>query len=635
MYGFVRVATVTPDIQVGDCEYNREQILTVMQKAHSQGAAVIVCPELCLTGYTCGELFLQTSLLEQAWTSLLVLIEMTKELPFLGVVGLPVAYQNRLYNVGAVFSQGNLLGMVPKSNLPNYNEFYEKRWFQEAFSENRTFEKDGYCVPFGTNLLFQWKEEPLFRLSVEICEDLWVTSPPSVAHSQAGATVVANLSAGDENIGKPEYRKMLIESHSGRTQSIYLYASAGWGESSTDLVFSGHNFISENGRILEESKPFQEGYCIGDVDLQVVDYERRKTNYSSVCGSHYQTIEFSFEMEQKNLLRHVVATPFVPQDNQLRSERCQLILSIQARGLAKRLQHTNCQTAVIGISGGLDSTLALLVITKAFEQLNRPLQNILAVTMPCFGTTSRTKSNAYRLCKELGVSLEEIDITQTVRSHFQDISQSEQMHDLVYENVQARVRTLVLMNLANQKNGLVIGTGDLSELALGWATYNGDHMSMYGVNVGVPKTLMRHLVSYLADESSQSELSKALQDILETPVSPELLPPEQGEISQQTEEIVGPYELHDFFLYYLVRWGFSPSKIYFLAQEAFQNCYESQTIRKWLTVFYRRFFSQQFKRSCLPDGPKIGSVCLSPRGDWRMPSDAQVSLWMKEIEGLS
>ena len=603
---------------------------------HAQdGAALAVFPELGLTGYTCSDLFLQQPLLDAAEQGLRDILRASETLELVAVVGLPVRVDGALYNCAAVVCHGALLGLVPKTHLPNYAEFYELRHFSPAPAETRSVTLCGASVPFGTDLLFRCREMPDFCLGVEICEDLWAPLPPSTLHALAGATVLANLSASDETVGKAEYRRQLVGQQSARLLSAYLYADAGHGESTTDMVFAAHDLICENGALLAEAKPFGTGRAEAVLDLGRMQCERRRSTTFCPNAAGHTTVPFSMPLHETALTRPVSPTPFVPSDAAARAERCELILEIQADGLAKRLEHAHARTAVLGISGGLDSCLALLVAVRAMKRLQRPMQDILAVTMPCFGTTKRTRSNAEILCQELGVQFTEISITNTVRSHFADIGQSESVLDVTFENGQARVRTLELMDLANRTGGLVVGTGDLSELALGWATYNGDHMSMYGVNAGVPKTLVRHIVRYEADTAQSPALRRVLLDILDTPVSPELLPAtETGEIAQQTESLVGPYELHDFYLYYVLRFGFGPEKIYRLAQTAFAGKYPAETLLHWLENFYRRFFIQQFKRSCLPDGPKVGSVTLSPRGDWRMPSDACAAVWQAELEKL-
>lgn len=637
-HGLIQTAAVTPAIRVADCQYNAQQCLERIREACAQGAHLVCLPELCLTGYTCGDLLLQSVLLDAAERALLWLARETAGLDALIAVGLPLRRGGKLYNCAAVMQAGKLLGIVPKTHLPNYAEFYELRHFSPAPAENSTITLDGSEIPFGTHLLFCCCNLPELCVGVELCEDLWAPLPPSTHHALAGATVILNLSASDELAGKDAYRRTLVQGQSARLLCGYVYADAGEGESTTDMVFAGHNLVAENGTLLAEAVPFGTGLALSEIDVHLLAGERLRNSSFAIAPDGYTRILFSLApactSAAHNLMRHVSAFPFVPQDPTVKQARCEAILTMQAKGLAKRMQHARCRTAVIGISGGLDSTLALLVIVRAFELLQLPLTDILAVTMPCFGTTQRTRSNASLLCEALGVTLREIPIADTVTQAFKDIGHDAAIHDVTYENTQARVRTLALMNLANKTGGLVVGTGDLSELALGWATYNGDHMSMYGVNGGVPKTLIRHLVAHAADESGTPALAQVLRDILDTPVSPELLPAENGIISQNTEDIVGPYELHDFFLYYAVRHAFAPSKIFFLARHAFDGTYDDATLLRWLENFYRRFFAQQFKRSCLPDGPKIGSVSLSPRGDWRMPSDACAALWLEEIARL-
>ncbi len=637
--GYIRVAAATPEIRVADCAHNAAQICELMLDAERQKVAMLVLPELSLTGYTCSDLFLSQPLQQGARQALQDVIRFSSQLSVLTIVGLPLAVGASLFNVAAVVQGGRLLGLVPKMNIPNYAEFYEARHFSPGplNSKVRLFDED---IPFGSALLFACQDIPDFVIGIEICEDLWVMASPSIAHARAGATVIANLSASDELIGKADYRRLLVQSHSGRLVSAYVYADAGEGESTTDLVFSGHNLIFENGHRLAESKVFSLGLTTADVDVQALNAERRrqttfigKNGQDACCCAdpNYQTIPFSFQPQPLELRRPLSAHPFVPSSQTDLAERCEEILTLQVQGLKKRLAHTKAQSAVIGLSGGLDSTLALLVIARAFDALELPRSGIQAITMPGFGTTDRTYGNALQLAASLATTLREIPIRAAVTQHFEDIGHPADLHDVTYENAQARERTQILMDIANQTGGLVIGTGDLSELALGWATYNGDHMSMYAVNCSVPKTLVRHLVRHAAGQS-EPELAHVLLDILDTPVSPELLPPKDGKIAQQTEHIVGPYELHDFFLYYLVRFGFAPKKILRLAVLAFTGVYDEATIKRWLTIFIRRFFSQQFKRSCLPDGPKVGSVTLSPRGDWRMPSDAQAALWLKDLE---
>ena len=635
-YGFVKAAAVTPSIRVADCAFNAQQCIAAVRAASAQGAEVICLPELCITGYTCGDLFFQTTLQRGALQAIDVLARETASLEALLFIGAPLVHGGKLYNCAIALQRGKVLGVIPKTFLPNYSEFYEKRQFAPAPPQTDVLTLNGTDAPFGTHLLFCCASLPTLAVAAEVCEDLWAPLPPSTEHALAGATVIVNLSASDETIGKAAYRRELVRSQSARLLCGYVYADAGDGESTTDMVFAGHNLIAENGALLAESRLFENGVTLTEIDTEKLANERLKnTTYPAAHSSGYMRISFSLSQKGSVLTRRYAAAPFVPDDAAARRERCEAILSMQANGLKKRMEHTRCATAVVGISGGLDSTLALLVTVRAFALLHKPSSEILAVTMPCFGTTHRTRSNAESLCQALGVTLRQVNITRTVESNFADIGQDASLQDVTYENTQARVRTLVLMNLANKCNGLVIGTGDLSELALGWATYNGDHMSMYGVNASVPKTLIRHLVDYAAQSAKDEALRTVLRDILATPVSPELLPATQnGEISQQTEEIVGPYELHDFFLYYAVRWAFGPAKVFFLAQNAFAGSYSPEVLLKWLRKFYWRFFAQQFKRSCLPDGPKVGSVTLSPRGDWRMPSDAVCALWLSELDAL-
>ena len=633
--GFVKVAAVTPKIKVADPVYNAGVICEKLEEAYGAGAKIILFPELCLTGYTCGELFLQGLLLEEASAQLSRVAEATRDKDALVAVGLPMERDGALYNVAAVLWNGRVLGFVPKANIPSYAEFYEGRHFSEGNMEPVPFVYEGEAVPFGTNILFTCENMRELVVGVEICEDLWVANPPGTSHALAGATVIANLSASNETVGKDEYRELLVKSASARLICGYVYSSAGEGESTQDLVFGGHNLIAENGTILAQAKRFACTTIYGDIDVQRINHERRRMGtFGKKPQSNYAAVSFKLNIEETDLKRTFSCMPFVPSDEEKRRLRCEEILSIQSYGLKKRLEHTKLNAAVIGISGGLDSTLALLVTVRAFDLLDLDRKGIVAVTMPCFGTTDRTCENACRLAKILGITLEKIDIREAVTIHFRDIGQNPDEHDVTYENGQARERTQVLMDIANRVNGLVIGTGDMSELALGWATYNGDHMSMYGVNAGVPKTLVRHLVQYYSENYGAGELSEVLSDVLDTPVSPELLPPVDGEIAQKTEDLVGPYELHDFFLYYVLRCGFPPAKVYRVAKLAFKGQYEDGTILKWLKTFYRRFFRQQFKRSCLPDGPKVGSVALSPRGDLRMPSDASESLWLAELEKL-
>ncbi|MBQ3793302.1 MAG: NAD(+) synthase [Lachnospiraceae bacterium] len=633
--GFIKVAAATPNIKVADVHYNAEQIIGQIKEAAEQGAKVIVFPELCITGYTCQDLFFQEMLQRGALDALQEIAESTEGMDALVFVGLPVRRDGKLYNVAAVVQDGEVLAMVPKSYLPNYNEFYEARHFVSGNEEAVYFPWGEDEIPFGTNILFACDEMPELQIGCEICEDVWVPETPGTAHALAGATVLVNLSASNETVSKDEYRQMLLKATSARLVAGYVYASAGAGESTQDLVFSGHNLILENGSILAESDRFNYGIIYSEIDVQKLTSERqRMTTFFSEERAGYLVVPFSLDEEKTVLSRQFAKTPFVPANLALRQKRCDDILSIQAYGLKKRMEHTGAKTAVIGVSGGLDSTLAMLVVIKCFDLMDKDHKDLLAVTMPCFGTTDRTYQNACNLAKTLGATLKEVDIKASVLQHFKDINQDTENHDVTYENGQARERTQVLMDLANQTNGLVIGTGDLSELALGWATYNGDHMSMYGVNAGVPKTLVRHLVDYYAETCGNEKLTAVLRDVLDTPVSPELLPPKDGVISQCTEELVGPYELHDFFLYYMLRFGFAPKKLYRLAQEAFEGDYDDATILKWEKTFIRRFFNAQFKRSCLPDGPKVGTVAVSPRGDLRMPSDAVSKLWLAELEDI-
>ena len=637
--GFLRAAAATPDIKVADCDYNADRIIELIKQAAENQASVVVFPELCITGYTCGDLFLQKVLLDGAKTALAKIIDQTADCDLVSLVGLPMEVSGKLYNCAAVINKGNIIGLVPKKNIPSYSEFYETRHFTAWHSGATLIDFIDKSVVFG-DLIFKCDEIPELVLGVEICEDLWVPEPPSGKLAAAGATVICNLSASDETIGKGEYRRQLVQSQSARLLCGYIYSDAGMGESTQDLIFSGHNFIAENGTVLAESKKFTTGITYGEIDLHRIIAEHRRMNtfpsdgmFRMTSPSDYMSRYFSVAPKNITLERYFPPMPFVPSDKNDLNERCSEILTMQATGLATRLRHIGGKNAIIGLSGGLDSTLALIVTVRAFDMLGMDRKGIITVTMPCFGTTSRTKSNAHYLAEAYGTVLEEIDITASVRQHFADIGQSEEVFDVTFENGQARERTQVLMDIANKNGGIVIGTGDLSELALGWATYNGDHMSMYGVNASVPKTLVRHLVNYESLNTDNEQLSKVLRDVLETPVSPELLPPSDGEISQKTEDIVGPYELHDFFLYYFVRCGFPPEKILRIAEQSFAGSYEKDIIKKWLGVFIRRFFSQQFKRSCLPDGPKVGSVTLSPRGDWRMPSDACVRMWLENLQG--
>lgn len=695
--GFIKVAAGTPDVQVADCEFNASEIIKMVHEMEAEGAKVMVFPELCITAYTCGDLFWQENLLEEAKKQLFRIAEETKDVEALIFVGLPLEYKGKLYNVAAGLNHGEVLGFVPKIHIPNYNEFYEARYFTSGENVDGTVtvrtEDYGFChmdelddnddvefdleaeiealeeeefeeleeveddpdyidedeeelmeqdIPISSNILFTCPDMPKLRIAAEICEDLWVLNPPSVAHAYHGANLIVNLSASDEVVGKDSYRRSLVSAQSARLLCGYIYATAGEGESTQDVVYGGHNLIAENGTILAESRRFVNGALYADLDIHRLENERRRMTtcrFAPDLASEgqdvfYNEVYFNISRETTELTRKFDSRPFVPGVREERERRCDEILNIQAMGLKKRLAHIHCQNAVIGLSGGLDSTLALLVTVRAFDMLGMPREKITAVTMPCFGTTDRTYNNACQLSKCLGASLKEVNIREAVNLHFRDIGHDPEVHDVTYENGQARERTQILMDIANQSGGIVIGTGDLSELALGWATYNGDHMSMYAVNASVPKTLVRHLVRYYADTCEDAKLAEILLDILDTPVSPELLPPKDGVISQKTEDLVGPYELHDFFLYYMLRWTFPPKKIFRMAKIAFEGEYDDAAILKWLKTFYRRFFMQQFKRSCLPDGPKVGSVAVSPRGDLRMPSDACAKLWMKQIEEL-
>ena len=635
-YGFLRAAAASPGLRVADVAYNTQEIIKSMREYAARNAQLLCLPEFCLTGYTCSDLFLQETLICGAEQGLAEILAASCGLNLVTVVGLPVRRSGKLYNCAAVVCDGKLLGLVPKTHLPNYSEFYEKRHFLPGPAQASPMELAGQQTLFGTNLLFACRQMPEFVLGVEICEDLWAPIPPSCTHALAGATVIANLSASDETVGKAAYRRDLVCGQSARLLCGYLYADAGHGESTTDMTFAAHDLIAENGTLLAEAGPFEDGRAVTELDLGRMVQERTRNTTFEPHIEGYTTVSFDLNPVEVPLTRKVSPTPFVPRDDAARAERCELILRIQAEGLAKRIEHTHAHCAVVGISGGLDSCLALLVAVRACHILGRDPRDIVAITMPCFGTSKRTRSNAEILCEALDVSFQEINITATVQSHFADIGQDPETYDVTFENCQARVRTLELMDYANKNGGFVIGTGDLSELALGWATYNGDHMSMYGVNAGVPKTLVRHIVRYVADTCGKETLSRVLLDILDTPVSPELLPAAaDGSFSQQTEKLVGPYELHDFYLYYVLRFGFGPKKIYHLALAAFAGRYEPEVLLAWLNNFYRRFFAQQFKRSCLPDGPKVGSVTLSPRADWRMPSDACNALWMRELDDLS
>ena len=629
--GFIKVAAATPKIKVADPAYNTEEILKIIDETEKKGASILVFSELTISGYTCGDLFLQQPLLTECKNQLLRIVKATTGKNMVVIVGCPIVVKQKLYNCAVVMNNGNILGIVPKTHLPNYSEFYELRHFAsgEGLEEELWFGEEFGYVNVAVNQLFQCKEIPELVIACEICEDLWVPLPPSTYHAMAGATVICNPSASVETTTKESYRRSLVSNQSARLLAAYIYADAGEGESTQDVVYSGHHLICENGSVLAEAKRFTNEIVYADIDVQKLAAERRKmTSFPGGQTDEYFEQEFSLEVKENKITRTFPKAPFVPDNQDERDKRCDEILSLQSMGLKKRLEHTNCKHAVVGISGGLDSTLAVLVTARAFDLLDIPRENLICVTMPCFGTTDRTYQNAVSLIKELGATLKEVRIEKAVRQHFADIGHDENNHDVTYENSQARERTQILMDMANQYNGMVIGTGDMSELALGWATYNGDHMSMYAVNCSVPKTLVRYLVLYYAETTENKKLSEVLMDVLDTPVSPELLPPVDGVISQKTEDLVGPYELHDFFLYYMLRFGFPKAKLYRMAKLTFDGVYDDETIKKWLDKFYWRFFSQQFKRSCLPDGPKVGSVAVSPRGDLRMPSDASPTAWL-------
>ena len=629
--GFIKVAAATPKIKVADPAYNTEEILKIIDETEKNGASILVFSELTISGYTCGDLFLQQPLLTECKNQLLRIVKATENKSMLVVVGCPIVIKQKLYNCAVVISDGSILGIVPKTHLPNYSEFYELRHFTsgEGLEEDLWFGEEFGYVNVAVNQLFKCKEIPELVVACEICEDLWVPLPPSTYHAMAGATVICNPSASVETTTKESYRRSLVSNQSARLLAAYIYADAGEGESTQDVVYSGHHLICENGSVLAEAKRFTNEIIYADIDVQKLAAERRKmTSFPGGQTEDYFEQQFSLEVKENKITRTFPKAPFVPDNQDERDKRCDEILSLQSMGLKKRLEHTNCKHAVVGISGGLDSTLAVLVTARAFDLLDIPRENLICVTMPCFGTTDRTYQNAVSLIKELGATLKEVRIEKAVRQHFADIGHDENNHDVTYENSQARERTQILMDMANQYNGMVIGTGDMSELALGWATYNGDHMSMYAVNCSVPKTLVRYLVLYYAETTENKKLSEVLMDVLDTPVSPELLPPVDGVISQKTEDLVGPYELHDFFLYYMLRFGFPKAKLYRMAKLTFDGVYDDETIKKWLDKFYWRFFSQQFKRSCLPDGPKVGSVAVSPRGDLRMPSDASPTAWL-------
>ncbi len=652
-YGFVRVAAAVPELKVVGCSYNADRIIEMIGEAETAGAQMVVFPELSLTAYTCGDLFHQELLLKQSLAALCKVMDSTKALNVLAIVGLPMAADNQLFNCAAVMQKGEILGIVPKTYIPGYKEFYEERWFAAGTLAKSPFVRlFGKEIPFGTDLLFEADGSETVSFGVEICEDLWAPVPPSTHQAIAGAVILFNLSASNEIIGKSEYRRELVKLQSGKCAAGYVYVSSGVDESTTDMVFGGHAMIAENGGMLSESERFlrKKHLTISDIDVQKLLNDRiRLTSFmEAIPARSFRKIPFHMEpldlgdsplssedrsCAVKKLLRTVDPHPFVPSDEAARDIRCGEIFAIQTTGLAKRLAHTGMKNAVLGISGGLDSTLALIVTAKTFDMLGIPRENITAITMPGFGTTDKTYENALQLIRSFGAELREIDIKQACLQHFMDIGHNPDIHDVTYENVQARERTQILMDIANKQSGLVIGTGDLSELALGWCTYNGDHMSMYSVNCSIPKTLVQYLVRWAADNVAEQAAAEVLLRILDTPITPELLPPDSnGAIRQKTEEIIGPYELHDFFLYHTLRYGASPKKLMMLAKHAFEDIYDAETILKWLKLFFKRFFSQQFKRSCMPDGPKVGTINLSPRGDWRMPSDAAAELWMREME---
>lgn len=635
-YGFIRVAAASPNIKVADCRYNASEIIKLIAKASDRGADAIVFPEMAITAYTCGDLFNQQLLLEESLFALDNILTETQALDIISLVGMPLEIKNQLYNVAIIIHRGQIIGIVPKTFLPNYNEFYDQRWFtsSDELQEN-AMEILGQSVSIGQNIIFNTNK---FKFAVEICEDLWVPIPPSSHHALQGADVIFNLSASPDTVRKHTYRRDLIMNQSARCIAGYVYASAGAGESTTDLVFSGSCTIAENGGILAENERFniESNLTFADIDIDRLRNDRRRnTSFKPNASVDYKSLNIHLANKMSfQLDRFVNPTPFIPYAENL-NDACSEIFSIQINGLAKRLIHTNCKSVVLGISGGLDSTLALLAVVKTFDKLNIDRKNIWGITMPGFGTTDRTYTNSLELMRSLGVSIKEISIVKSVNQHFDDIEHDPSIHDITYENSQARERTQILMDYANKVNGLVIGTGDLSELALGWCTYNGDHMSMYAINTGIPKTLVKVLVRWVSDKYMDDASSNVLADILDTPISPELLPAtKDGNIAQITEDHVGPYILHDFFLYNMLRFGFEPRKIYFLAQIAFKSEYSNEIILKWLKVFYRRFFSQQFKRSCIPDGPKVGSINLSPRGDWRMPSDASSIIWTQQLDAM-
>ncbi len=628
-FGFVKVGAAAIDVSIADCRHNTERIIEAVNNAVNIGIKVLCFSELSITGYTCADLFYQTALIRAAERSITEIAEASHGKDIIFAVGLPIEHRGRLYNCAAVIYNGSILGIVPQTHT---DSAYVSRYFAKSPAENDKIIIGGKEVPFGNKLIFNCENIHHLAIAVEICEDLWKSNSPSENLTANGATIMLNLAADGETIGKSEYRRTLVTAQSSKLTCAYVYAGAGEGESTQDAVFAGHSLICETGSLLTESKLFENTLISTDIDLQRIIHDRSKYHVPQNTDTDYSFISFAFTDTTNKTERKIARSPFVPQNADRRNEVCAEALAIQAVGLKKRIQHTKAKSVVIGVSGGLDSTLAIIAAAKAMDMCGRPRTDIIAVTMPCFGTTARTKSNAEKLCECLGVTLRTVDISEAVKVHFRDIGQSETNYDVTFENAQARERTQVLMDISNQTGGFVLGTGDLSELALGWATYNGDHMSMYGINASIPKTLIRHIVKFAADTAREEGLSEILKSILDTPVSPELLPPENGDISQKTENIVGPYDLHDFFLYYIVRYGFTPSKILYLANIAFKGEFEHAVIKSWLKIFIRRFFAQQFKRSCLPDGPKIGTVSLSPRGDWSMPSDAIAAEWLNELE---
>ncbi len=632
-HGFIKVAAATTDVKVANCEYNCKQIINEIKKAENLGVKVLVLPELCITSYTCSDMFFQHTLIEAAADSLLEITKSTEYIDMLIAVGIPILHNGKLYNCAAIINKGKILAFIPKTHLPNYGEFCEKRYFQKAKERNSKITFKGQEYLFGTDLIFCCKDIPGLKISVEICEDVWTLSPPSTRHCLAGATVILNLSASNELADKDVLRKMLIKNQSAKAICAYIFSDAGNGESTTNTVFAAHNMIFENGNLLAESKLFENEMAISEIDVNMLSSLRQhNTSFNNVEDDRYLFVPFDLKTQETNLTRYVSTTPFLPSDEN--NNFCKTIVSIQAHGLKKRIIHANAKKIIVGVSGGLDSTLALLVAKHSLKLLDRQTSAIRAITMPCFGTSDRTKNNAYKLCRSLGIQLQEIDISNSVLQHFKDISHDKAQHDVVFENAQARIRTLILMDIANKESGLVLGTGDLSELALGWATYGGDHLSMYNVNTSVAKTVIQYLLEFIAKNHCNEELSQTLLDILKTPISPELLPQKDGKLTQETESLIGPYTLHDFFLYYVLNFGFTPDKIYRLACYSFDNRFKKDEILKYLKIFYKRFFSQQFKRSCLPDGPKVSSVSLSPRGDFKMASDCDYEIWKNCLEQL-